>query len=652
MARLTVIKGEQIGREYLLREEFTIGKDPECDLVLTNRNVSSRHARLTRGSRGWAIEHLSGLGATLLNGKVIDKAALANGNKITIGGTCLAFSTADGAYANPCRVPAGLPGREGTHASRGGPAPPAADELRSRAPGSSVRFVIEADGQSVRTLLSHAAKDPAAADRTAELIEQIHHALSQAGHIGQLVELLTSGIPQVFKCRACRVFVKDPGKKAVVEGRGVLPVETDTQPGFSATAVEKTLRERRALCCQVQSHADLRASESIRRLDLKWFACAPIHNKGGELVGVIYLDSLEAAEELGPDDLERLCAIGTAAGHYFDATERLTRYVEHIRATEPPPDVIAKSPQMQAALEQVHRVARFEHMHVLFTGESGTGKEVLAQRLHAHSPRAYEPLVVVNCGALGEGLVYSELLGHEKGSFTSAHERRTGLIEQADCGTLFLDEIGDLPLSGQTAILHATEGGKFRRVGGADDLSVNVRVIAATNRDLRAMVAQGTFRHDLYRRIAQAHIELSPLRERPDDIVPLAEHFLAEFTASNLLPCRAFTPEAQDVLRAYEWPGNARQLRTAVQLAAAAAHDHEAIGCEHLPAWAMPEEARVSAQQGRLRAAVDETERRLIDEALRAHRGNKTHAAAWLGIKRDTLNSKIKKHGLDKVGQS
>jgi len=276
---------------------------------------------------------------------------------------------------------------------------------------------------------------------------------------------------------------------------------------------------------------------------------------------------------------------------------------------------------------------------VLICGESGTGKELIAKAIHARSKRKYMSFVAVSLGALPESLVESELFGHEKGAFTGAVYARRGRFELADGGTLFLDEVGDLPAKAQVDLLRVLQESKFHRIGGSQELSVDVRIISATNRDLKAMVAAGSFREDLYYRLNVVSIDLPPLRERGDDVILLAHRFLKKFAAKTSKPVTGFSDDALQAIRNYRWPGNVRELENAIERAFVVLKG-DTILAGHLP-FSLQSRAEDEGSDS-LRAM----ERHHIRRVLAEHDGNITSAARALGIDRVTLYNKIKKYGL------
>ena len=314
-------------------------------------------------------------------------------------------------------------------------------------------------------------------------------------------------------------------------------------------------------------------------------------------------------------------------------------------------DVLGRSAAMQEVLRTVCTVARCKTT-VLITGESGTGKEVIAKALHARSPRADGPLVTINCAAIPEALLESELFGHERGAFTDAHQRKRGQFELADGGTLFLDEIGELGPSMQAKLLRVLEREEFLRVGGTAPVAVDVRIVAATNRHLEQAVRDGTFRADLYYRLNVVRVGLPPLRERGDDLLLLLEHFLRAKACSLRVPPKRLTPEALDVLREYAWPGNVRELENVVERLLVLVED-DVIDVGELPDHVrrgdvLPRDAKDLVLTGRcsLSQVVDEFEREIIVAALERTRFNQTKAALLLGTTRRILRYRMAQLGI------
>ena len=310
------------------------------------------------------------------------------------------------------------------------------------------------------------------------------------------------------------------------------------------------------------------------------------------------------------------------------------------------PDIVAPSPAMRAVLGLVLKIAPTDST-VLILGESGTGKELVARNLHSHSRRADKPFVALNCAGIPEGLLESELFGHEKGSFTGAYARKIGKLEAANGGTVFLDEIADMPLVTQAKILRALQEREIERVGGDRPVPIDIRVLAATNKDLDKMVREGTFREDLFFRINVFSFRLPPLRERSEDIPLLATHLLRQ-----IKPAATLSPRALAALTAHRWPGNVRELKNAIEASAALAADviepeHLQAGmrlpCEFLPA----EVVSGSGRSMNIDERMDAMEKGMIVDALMRAGGVQVRAAALLGIKERSLWHRIAKHQID-----
>jgi DNA-binding NtrC family response regulator len=302
-------------------------------------------------------------------------------------------------------------------------------------------------------------------------------------------------------------------------------------------------------------------------------------------------------------------------------------------------NIIAKSPRMQQVVEVIKVVAK-SNATVLITGETGTGKELVARAIHSQSYRKDKPFVAVSCAALPESLLESELFGHEKGSFTGAHAQKKGKFEIANRGTLFLDEIGEMSANIQVHLLRVLEEKEFNRVGGNEPIKVDVRVISATNRDMKQAVANGQFREDLYYRLNVVNIELPPLRERTEDIPLLARHFLKKFSVENKKEVTDFSPEVTDFLLKYEWPGNVRELENAIERAVILAKD------SNIEVADLPKENLLLARSAPPGKDLEEVEKNHILNILKETGGNHSEAARILGISRMTLYNKIRAYGL------
>jgi two-component system, NtrC family, response regulator AtoC len=311
--------------------------------------------------------------------------------------------------------------------------------------------------------------------------------------------------------------------------------------------------------------------------------------------------------------------------------------------------IVGQSPPMQELFRIVERVAPSEHTTVLIEGETGTGKGVVARLIHRLSPRAQQPFINVTCTSLAETIMESELFGHEKGAFTDARAMKRGLVELADRGTLFLDEIGELSPRLQGKLLQFMEDRTFRRVGGTRDLTVDARLITATNRDLEADVAAGQFRADLFYRLRVVPLRLPPLRERASDVAELARHFVVMYSREIGKRVRRIEPAALDLLQSYSWPGNVRELRNVIERSVLLA-DGDIITVAALPPEVRSQrngDEHSGIDIGPQGLDIDALERTLLREALRRAAGNRTVAGRLLGLSRHQIRNRLRKYGED-----
>ena len=393
----------------------------------------------------------------------------------------------------------------------------------------------------------------------------------------------------------------------------------------------------------------------------------------GSIEGAVEAVKLGAFNYLKkPIDLEELKLLADRAREASVLNQELSYYRRRAAGDVQFAGLVGDSPAMRAVAAQVRQIAALDELPpVLVTGETGTGKGLVARTIHASGPRAGKAFIEVNCTALPANLMEAELFGYERGAFTDAKESKVGLFEAAEGGFLFLDEIGDVELGLQGKLLRAIEDRITRRVGGIRDRKVNVRIVAATNLDLEREAQRGTFRKDLYFRLAVILLALPPLRERGDDVLLLAEHFLERLRAKYGKEVRTIDADAQSVLLAYDWPGNVRELSHVIERAVLWSRG-PVLGANLLSGMSRSREAPASAEPapGSLDARADvgggtapfvaappaapparggliEWERTVIEQALREAGGNQTRAAQRLGISRDTLRYRLKKFGLE-----
>jgi len=385
------------------------------------------------------------------------------------------------------------------------------------------------------------------------------------------------------------------------------------------------------------------------------FICVPITLEN-EAIGTLSTNRLFAGNVSLEEDVRLLRIIASMVSRavrlrqqaqedrqrLLDERERLR---EELRDRFRPTNIIGRSKAMQHVYDLIAQVARTDTT-VLLRGESGVGKELVAHAVHYNSQRADGPFIKVSCAALPESIVESELFGHEKGAFTGATQQRPGRFERANGGTLFLDEVGDLSAHTQVRLLRVLQEKEFERVGGTEPIKTDVRVITATNRDLETAIETGDFRQDLYYRLNVFPIHIPPLRERPTDIMLLADHFVEKHGKAHGKHVRRISTPAIDMLTSYHWPGNVRELENCIERAVLLSTD-DVIHGHHLPPTLQTAEASGTVPPNDLEAVLNSVEREMILEALKSARGNMARAARNLGISERVMGLRVKKHGIN-----
>jgi Nif-specific regulatory protein len=395
------------------------------------------------------------------------------------------------------------------------------------------------------------------------------------------------------------------------------------------------------------------------RTNIDWedvsFLCVPI-KLGNEVIGTLSVDRLFSEDASLEEDLRLFSVIASMISQAVrlrqqaqESREKLleenTRLQEELKHRYHPANIIGNSHAMQEVYDLIFQVAKSDTT-VLLQGESGTGKELVAYAIHYASPRALAPFIRVNCAALPETIIESELFGHEKGAFTGALFERKGRFELAHGGTLFLDEIGDLSASTQIKLLRVLQEREFERVGGIKTIKINVRIIAATNRDLEQLVNRTKFREDLYYRLNVFPIHLPPLRERKTDILLLADHFIEKYSKASGRNIRRISTPAIDMLMAYHWPGNVRELENCIERAVLMSND-DVIHGHHLPPTLQTAEASDTIPKGSLDDTLRAVEKEALLDALKSSRGNMAKAARILDITERRIALRVQKYHID-----
>ncbi len=617
-----------------------IGRASDCDLCLPEAHISARHARLLVGADEVVIEDLDSsngtwlvrAGARLRIGGSAPRLIVADGDELELGG--------EGDAGTRVRVSI-APDRDGGQlltlrpiAEMEAPAATLDEAPRLRALLAALRRIAAAEGVE--------ATAAAVADAALELVPRATHAA---------VLLRDDSVPQSETVTHGLV----PAARSV---RGVAaPSEPFTIP---RSILRKVLRERAAVVV-ADAPGEALSSESLLGASIYSTMGIPLW-KGSEILGVIQVDSRGAPAMFSAVDVDWLGVLASNASLAV-ANARLIRQLskneqtlkkentflrKRERQRSDGVEIVGQSKAMSELFRQLDKVVD-TRVSVLVQGETGTGKELIASAVHYRSKRRDKLFVAQNCAAFPENLLESELFGHKRGAFTGATEEKKGLFEVADGGTLFLDEIGEMPLALQAKLLRALQEGEIRPLGGTVARQVDVRIVAATNRELEAEVQAGRFREDLYYRLKVFPVRVPPLRDRRDDIPLLAEHFLKRYTAEFGKPVQGFSKDALALLSAHDWPGNVRELENEVQRLVIQAEPNESIGPELLsPRIRQVEDLLLGAAtaKGTLKEMVDQVERQILIEALREHGNNKTAAAKTLGITREGLHKKLKQLGV------
>ena len=470
-----------------------------------------------------------------------------------------------------------------------------------------------------------------------------------------LLERIAAEATRLLDCDRASIFLWDPGQKELV-ARPALGVEGGSLRIPDHTGVVGQVLATGQSIRVDDAYADKRFSQVVDRASgyvTQNLLCTPLIGSDREKLGVFEVIN-KRGRPFDDDDQEILQELSTQVAAVLQNTrERESLLRSHQQLTEQVSKgatIIGDSAAISAVRSTVARLAGTD-LPVLILGESGTGKEVVASALHFQGPRAARPFVAVNCAALAETLLESELFGHEKGAFTDAHEMRRGKFELAEGGTIFLDEIGDMSLGGQAKLLRVLEQKLITRVGGSQAIPINVRVIAATNARLAEAVRNRRFREDLYYRLNVVTVELPPLRDRSEDVLPLAEHFLKQFASQARRPRLHLSAEARKRLQAHHWPGNVRELRNLMERVAFLAVSDK-IEASDLAFILSPERNTFlePADNVGLSEATNEFQQAYIRRAIQRVRGNMSEAAKLLGLHRSNLYRKMRQLGMSEAG--
>jgi len=651
MARLVVLRGPGRGRAFDVAGRAGIGRLPSNQIQLPGDKISRRHAEILRENDRWFVADLGSRNGVIVNGRKVDRTELASGDRIEIGSALLVFEL-DEVHDYPTQEvgedltgPQKLPSGEPVFFSED-----ASDSAEHFEKSVSV------EGEEAQPTTGALAK-LREANRKLKALHDVSDAIHETFDLHELMHKILDLVLDIFQAERAVILLYDEtdGKLRPAAARN--RQRTTARLAVSQTVVDYVAaRMRSVISADALSDPRFEPSESIAMQNINSVMCVPLTSKG-KSQGVLYVDNRGRVERFEQDHLRLLTIIARQAATAIDNARSysdLHREREELkRQVSRKYKIVGNSPALRGVLEQVEQVAHGDTT-VLISGETGVGKELVARAIHDAGVRSNGPFTIVNCASMPESLLESELFGHEKGAFTGADRRRIGKFELANRGTLFLDEISEISPAIQTKLLRAVEQKEFDRVGGTRPLTVDVRIVAATNRNIEERVREGKFREDLYYRLAVVSLHVPPLRERREDIPLLAEYFLSILAPEIGRPAPTIGEAALELMTSYDWPGNIRELKNAMERAILLGRSG-VIEPDDLPpniAAGGAGLAAPSSNTGRsvppllpLAPALEAIERRAIRRALKLANGVKSRAAELLGISRPTLDKKLREYG-------
>lgn len=611
-ARLACLAGPLIDNIFELDPaagEVSLGRESSNAIELRDLQVSRAHAMLRPSSPGaWNIEDLGSSNGTFVNRRRVRSKALRSGDHLQLGDSVFLF------LAEHNEGPG--------HASVQPDSQPLLDTVRFAEPPPP--------GEAALSLLLRFA----GALRSWQSLEGLQ---------SEILDLLTEQIPS----RRAAVLLLDPGTATIESAWRRQREPGSSEIAVSSTVLRQVVETRSAMLARYGPGGDASPSESVKASGVDSVLAVPVLGRDS-VDAVLYLDSDDPAAPFLPRHLELAGAVASFAAQPLDSARRIHRLEAEKRRLEADLgrklDLIGDSAVMRQACAALLRAAPADTT-VLILGETGAGKELAARALHENSRRAQGPFIAVNCAAIADNLLESEMFGHERGAFTGAIGQKRGKIELANNGTLFLDEIGELPLQLQAKLLRVLQEREFERVGGSTPVRVNFRLVAATNRNLQEMITEGRFRADLYFRLNVVAVKMPPLRARREDILPLASYFLDRMAAKASRSVHGFSPRARAALAAHDWPGNVRELQNAVERALVFGSS-DWIELEDLPEEIVEMLPSSAAGAERYHAQVLESKRRILRAAVERADGRYTEAARALEINPKYLHRLLKAYGL------
>jgi transcriptional regulator with GAF, ATPase, and Fis domain len=622
--RLLVIAGPLRDATFALPNgETCVGRDPSNVLAITDPSLSRRHCIITRDSDGYKIRDLDSRNGTTVNGVAVKEVRLRHGDQISVGDSVFVFLLQEEAEESG----AGRIEYE--------------DSLTQATAQFRPQDVLYM--QPDRILQELPPNSRLARNLNALLkISGVVHSIRDLDELqGQILSLIFDVVPAeraaiLFDGKGDENFSSVFARHRIAKSPLPVPV--------SRTIARQVMKEGVAILgADVPASNGLADVESLIDCQVRSLLCVPL-TMFEKVTGCIYLDTCDAASRFDEDHLQLVAAIaGTSAVALENARRMQWLEQENLRLSAEislDHNLIGESLRMKEVYQFLRRVAPTDS-NVLLQGESGTGKELAARAIHRNSPRSSKPFLAINCGAIPEGLLESELFGHERGAFTGAVAQKKGRLEMANGGVVFLDEIGELACSLQVKLLRVLQEREFERVGGTRPISVDIRLIAATNQDLAQAVKAGTFRNDLFYRLNVLSLVMPPLRDRREDMVMLAEYFIAKYIKKSNTRARRLSPEAMVCLSNYDWPGNVRELENAIEHAMVLSVS-DVIQPEDLPESILEKGLTPCIEGAKYHSQVKELKKQLILEALEETKRNYTEAAHVLGVHVNYLHRLIR----------
>ncbi|HJZ93732.1 MAG TPA: sigma 54-interacting transcriptional regulator [Gemmataceae bacterium] len=608
---------------------YGVGRSPKNRIVLPDDLCSRDHAEVSYAEDAWYVRDLDSLNGTRVNHKPVrGDIALASGDEVQFGRTKFVF------VHNLSELP-GIP----------------------ESPARALEEVVKITRRTTKTrFLPPPTPDPEdssftvtepSPERAISALYRLALDMGSAKHVEDLADAVLAGLFAGVPVENGAVMAVKAGRELELLAHRSRDGRVRTYHKASQLVSNAVLDGKEAILADnVLYDPQYSTRDSIRDLKAGSVICVPVM-EDDTVIGLIHLYT-STQQQFTDDDLEYAVAVGRQMSSAWaqlrrqDALTNTNRELKAVLALES--ELVGSSAALKTIESQIARVAGTSAT-VLIRGESGSGKELVARAIHNSSPRQEGPFVTLNCAAITESLLESELFGHEKGAYTGATEKMIGKFEAADRGTIFLDEIGEMPQSTQSKFLRVLEGHPFERLGGNNQIKVDVRVVAATNKPLEQAVREGNFRKDLFYRLQVVEIRVPPLRDRLDDVPVLAEHFLKKFTRETGRRIKGFTDEAMAKLQNYAWPGNVRELRNVIERAVAL-NDKPQLDAGDLWLTTLDQTGSGSHPVLYKPVSLEDVEKRHIRETLRYTDWNKSRAAEILGIERSTLDRKIKAYGL------